>query len=175
MTSNDAIIERLIDREGGFNDDPLDAGGATNMGITGRTLRRYLREIGDQVPLPGAMTREAVRTLGREVAHAIYRRLYLERWRVDRIIDVGLREHLLDCVALYGPKAIRWMQRFVGVDADAIIGPITRGAIARRDPTAVSRELVKARLMHTARRVKRKPDQAKFLPGWVARALKFLA
>ena len=37
MTSNDAIIERLIDREGGFNDDPDDAGGTTNMGITGRS------------------------------------------------------------------------------------------------------------------------------------------
>jgi len=172
--SDDAIIDRLIDREGGFNDDPDDAGGATKMGITGRTLRRWRRETGGHVPKLGAETREAVRTLGREEVRVIYRKLYLERWRVDRILDDGLREHLLDCVVLYGPKAIRWMQRFLDVKADAVIGPITLNAITRRRPAAVSRELLKARLMHTARRVRKKPDQAKFLPGWTARALKFL-
>ena len=175
MTSNDAIIERLIDREGGFNDDPDDAGGATNMGITGRTLRRWIREAGGHVPKPGAETRALVRALGRPEAHDIYRRFYLERWRIDRIKDDVLREHLLDCIVLYGPKAIQWMQKFLGVGADAIIGPITLRAIPRGGPATVSRELLKARLMYTARRVKRKPDQAKFLPGWTARALKFLA
>lgn len=174
MTSNDAIIERLIDREGPFNDDPEDAGGATNMGITGRTLRRWRRSTGGHVPRPGAETREAVKALKRPEVRLIYRKFYLERWRIDKIGDDELREHLLDCVVLYGPKAIRWMQKFLRVKADAIIGPITRRAVARRDPMTVSRELVKTRLMYTARRVKRKPDQAKFLPGWTARALKFL-
>ena len=174
MTPNDTIIEALIGREGPFNDDPIDAGGATNMGITGRTLRRWRRETGGHVPKLGAETREAVKALRRPEVRAIYRKLYLERWRVDRIRSDGLREHLLDCVVLYGPKAIRWMQRFAGVGADGIIGPITLRAVTRRDPMTVSRELVKARLMHTARRVKRQPDQAKFLPGWTARALKFL-
>ena len=175
MTSNDAIIELLIDREGPFNDDPDDAGGATNMGITGRTLRRWRRESGGHVPKPGAETREAVRALRRPEVRVIYRKLYLERWRVDRIKDDGLREHLLDCVVLYGPKAIRWMQVFLGVDADGIIGPITLRAVVLGDRgAATSRALFEARLMHTARRVKKKPDQAKFLPGWTIRALGFL-
>ena len=174
MTPDAAIIDRLIDREGGFVDDPDDAGGATNMGITGRTLRRWIREAGGQVPKLGAETREAVKALRRPEVRAIYRKFYLERWRVDRIRSDGLREHLLDCVVLYGPKAIRWMQRFLGVKADGIIGPITLLAITRGGPAVVSWELVKARLMHTARRVKKQPDQAKFLPGWTARALKFL-
>lgn len=173
MTSNDAIIDRLIDREGGFVDDPDDAGGATNMGITGRTLRRYLGLIGEHVPRPGADLRAMIKDLERPLVRDIYRRLYLERWRIDRIKDDGLREHLLDCVVLYGPKAIRWMQRFLGVKADAIIGPITLRTIAG-SPLDVSQELFKARLMYTARRVKRKPSQAKFLPGWTIRALKLL-
>lgn len=174
MTSNAVIIDRLIDREGGFVDDPADAGGATNMGITGYTLRRWIRGVGGHVPKPGAETRAMVRALGRPEARAIYQKLYLERWRIDRIKDDRLREHLLDCVVLYGPKAIRWMQVFLGVTADGIIGPITLRAAARRSPAAVNWELFKARLIYTARRVKRKPDQAKFLPGWTARALKFL-
>lgn len=173
MISNDDIIDRLIDREGPFNDDPDDAGGATHMGITGRTLRRWRLRTGENVPKPGAETREAVKALRRPEVRAIYRKFYLERWRVDRIIDDELREHLLDCVVLYGPKAIRWVQRLLDVKADAIIGPITLRAIVG-STVDVNQELVKTRLMHTARRVKRQPDQAKFLPGWTARALKFL-
>jgi lysozyme family protein len=175
MTTNEAIIDRLIDREGGFVDDPLDAGGTTNMGITGRTLLRYLRRTGAHVPKPGADLRAMIKDLERPLVRDIYRLLYLERWRIDRIKDDELREHLLDCVVLYGPKAVRWAQRFIGVKADAIIGPITLRAVIRSGSATVSRELVKARLMYSARRVKRKPDQAKFLPGWTARALKFLA
>ena len=34
MTTFNEIIEKILEHEGGYVDDPLDAGGETNFGIT---------------------------------------------------------------------------------------------------------------------------------------------
>ena len=40
MTLKEKMINEIITTEGGYTDDPLDSGGATNYGITEKTARR---------------------------------------------------------------------------------------------------------------------------------------
>ena len=55
--TDDAILEGVLVREGGFADHPADRGGATRYGITAATLGSW-RKLGRQA------TREEVRALG---------------------------------------------------------------------------------------------------------------
>src|SRR3954463_15779034 len=68
----EALVEALIDREGGFVDHPADKGGPTCFGITQAVARAH----GYAGPM---------RQLPRSEAFAIYLRLYWTRPRLDQI------------------------------------------------------------------------------------------
>ena len=68
----DALIDGLIEREGGYVNHPADKGGPTCFGITEAVARAH--------GYAGAM-----RSLPRTEAAAIYRRLYWLRPRFDQV------------------------------------------------------------------------------------------
>ncbi|HEX8839049.1 MAG TPA: glycosyl hydrolase 108 family protein, partial [Sphingomicrobium sp.] len=68
----EALIDGLIDREGGYVDHPADRGGPTCFGITEAVARSN--------GYAGSM-----RQFPREQAVAIYRRLYWSRPRFDEV------------------------------------------------------------------------------------------
>ena len=97
----DALIEALIDREGGYVDNPADKGGPTCFGITEAVARAH--------GYAGAM-----RQLPRERAAAIYRRLYWSRPHLDEIAARSTRiaAELFDTGVNMGPAvAITFLQR----------------------------------------------------------------
>ena len=67
MPTIDDVIEEVLRREGGYVNDPSDAGGATNFGITQATARQN-GYTGDMRALPRALAKEIypieVKTLG---------------------------------------------------------------------------------------------------------------
>lgn len=174
MTTDAELIERLIDREGDYVDHPADRGGPTNFGVTGPLLKLWRKEIGGYVPRTDDQLRDAIRNLKRAEAAEIYRVMIFDRHRLGEITSVELREHLLDCLVLHGPVALRWLQSAASVAADGIVGPITLAAVNGGIWLELSDRLFAARLRYLARIVRRDPTQATFLPGWVNRALEFL-
>jgi lysozyme family protein len=97
----DDLIDALIDREGGYVDQPLDRGGPTCFGITQAVARAH----GYAGPM---------RQLPREEAAVIYRRLYWLRPRLDEIASRGprLAAELFDTGVNMGPAvAITFLQR----------------------------------------------------------------
>jgi len=66
-------------------------------------------------------------------------------------------------------QAAKFIQRAVGVTADGSIGPGTMGAVAKADPVALLASFTKQKKDFYNGIVERKPDQAKFLKGWMAR------
>lgn len=130
----DACLRFTLQYEGGYVDHPEDPGGATNMGITRATLARWRG---------GPVTKAAVRALEREEAAAIYRRFYWNAVSGDALpsgVDASVFDHAVHA----GPsRAIRTLQKALGVRADGRIGPVTRAALVYADPVrtllAVSR------------------------------------
>lgn len=97
----DQLIDELIGREGGYVNDPNDAGGETNFGITVGTARAN--------GYTGAM-----KDLPRSTAADIYKRIYWTRPGFDRVamIDADIAAELFDTGVNMGPAvAATFLQR----------------------------------------------------------------
>jgi len=96
-----ALIDGLIDREGGYSNQPADKGGPTCFGITEAVARAN-------------GYRGAMRQLPREEAAAIYNRLYWLRPRFNEVARRSFRlaAELFDTGANMGPAvAVTFLQR----------------------------------------------------------------
>lgn len=121
------IQDWIIATEGGYVDHPRDPGGATNMGITHKTLAAW-RGV--------AVTKDDVRALTRAEALEIYRAQYWNTVRGDDL-PAGLDYAVFDYAVNSGPaRATKDLQRVLGVPADGIIGAITLEAIRRANDIA---------------------------------------
>jgi len=122
-----ACLKVVLAHEGGYVDHPADPGGATNMGITRKTLARW-RAVSPWWALP----KSAVEQLGAEEAGKIYRSSYWDRCNAGAM-PAGLDLALFDYAVNSGPdRAIKALQALVGAKADGQAGPLTLEAIARR-------------------------------------------
>ena len=158
----DQIIEGVLEREGGYSDRPEDAGGPTNFGITLATLTDWRH--------PAAVSAADVQALSRAEAWQIYRRLYVADPGFETIADDNLRALLVDMGVNHGPaRAIRWLQRVLGLPADGKLGPATRAALAAAHPRRVYLALCAARARIYGGMIADDPRQARFARGWLDR------
>ncbi len=119
-----ACLDIVLDHEGGYSDHPSDPGGATNRGITRRTLADW-RGISPWWQL----SKDEVRALGLEETKAIYRARYWDRIAGDALPQ-GLDLAVFDFAVNSGPvRAVGYLQAALGVARDGIVGPITLGAV----------------------------------------------
>ena len=117
----------ILAAEGGFVNDPRDPGGATNLGITARTLAAWRH---------APVGTEDVRHLGRGEAAAIYRAHYWNTIRGDDL-PAGVDLMVFDFAVNAGPaRAVRLLQEAVGAFPDGAIGPATLRAVRGVDDTA---------------------------------------
>ena len=120
-------LDVVLAQEGGYADHPADPGGATNMGITRKTLARW-REVAPWWALP----KDAVRALDRDEAARIYEAEYWRAVRGDEL-PAGLDLALFDYAVNSGPaRAAKALQAILEVAADGVIGPLTLGALRAR-------------------------------------------
>lgn len=173
--SIEAIIDGIVDREGGYINDPRDAGGETNFGITVRVARAN--------GYTGAM-----RALTRDKAEAIYRSEYVIRPGFAAIIPLSekIAEELVDTGVNMGTgKAAEFLQKalnalnnqgkdYPDIAEDNDIGPATiralKAYLAKRGKDG---ELVMLRILNglqVARYVEiarmRSANEA-FVFGWI--------
>ncbi len=154
-----------LGREGGFVDDPKDAGGATNHGIS----LRYAMGKGRVLDLDhdGDVDADDIRLITPAVARTMYR---LDFWRPvagDALPGpVGLVA--FDTAVLCGSgRAARWLQTAAGVKDDGIIGPITLAAVARRDQA----EMIADLLLLREAELRRAPTFGVHGKGWLRRVM----
>ena len=120
-----ACLDVVLAHEGGYVDHPDDPGGATNRGITRRTLADW-RGVSPWSDLP----KSAVRTLGLKETRDIYRARYWNRVAGDEL-PAGLDLTVFDFAVNSGPpRAVRYLQAALGVYEDGVPGPITLRAVA---------------------------------------------
>ena len=173
----EALIDALIEREGGYVNHPADKGGPTRFGITEAVARAHGHG--------GAMAQ-----LPRADAEAIYRRLYWTRPRFDEVARRAPRvaAELFDTGANMGPAvAATFLQRALtalnrcGKDypdlmPDGRVGPVTLAALdafldARGrsgGETVLMRALEALQGERYLRLAERRPANEAFLYGWLA-------
>ena len=128
MLSVDRIADQILDREGGYVNDPDDPGGPTNHGVSLATLRRLKRDIdGD-----GRVDARDVKALGRDGAKAIFLSEYYRRPGLD-LLPEPLRPQLFDMYVNSGDAAVKILQRLLNdmgqkLAVDGVIGPRTQAA-----------------------------------------------
>lgn len=147
--------------EGGYVDDPADHGGATNRGVTQKTYDDYRRSRG--------LALRSVRGMDALETAAIYQHLF---WEPAHCAE--LETHLAIChfdwAVNHGVTgAIRTLQSALGISADGIFGPGTRGAAESADADKALSQYLALRRAWYLERVKAEPDQARFLAGWLGR------
>jgi lysozyme family protein len=172
-----ALIDELIEREGGYVNHPADKGGPTCFGTTEAVARAH-------------GYRGAMRSLPREEAAAIYRRLYWLRPRYDQVATRAPRiaGELFDTGVNMGPAvATTFLQRaltalnrngkdYSDLTPDGRMGPVTLSSLdgflaargRRGGETVLLRALEALQGERYLRLAERRPAKEAFLYGWLA-------
>lgn len=166
MANIDNLAPFILRWEGGFVNDPVDKGGATNMGVTIGTWR----SVGYDKDGDGDIDVDDLRILTREdVIERVLRPHYWNRWRADEIHNQSVANILVDWVWASGAHGIRRPQRILGVTADGIVGPKTLAAVNSMDPMELHFRIKNDRIKFIDEICQRDPSQERFRKGWLNR------
>ncbi|PMN73680.1 glycoside hydrolase family 108 protein [Enterovibrio norvegicus] len=145
-------VHFVLEREGGYVNDPLDAGGETQFGISKRSY--------PEVDIAALTIDDAI---------AIYHRDFWLRTGCDKLPDKAAFM-LFDAAVQHGKRnAVKQLQRAVGVMDDGQAGPKTIAATECAPPSVLVTRFSLERARFYARLVGRKPKQRRFLNGWFNR------
>lgn len=179
------IAEEIVNREGGFVNDPDDPGGATNFGVTIHTLRR----LGLDLTGDGRVTEADVRALTRAQAVDIYIEHYFRRPGIGQLPE-PLQASVFDMHVNAGSNAVRILQRLLvdmghDIAVDGAIGPQTiRAAHAAQAaaPGHLADAYGIARRNYYYALADRRPASRKYARcrdggkgGWITRAEEFIS
>lgn len=161
----DDLIDRLIEREGGYVNHPSDNGGPTNYGITQGALSRWRGK---------PVTAFQVQTMQKAEARQIYKDQYFDKPGFGAITDPELQEFMFDYAVNSGPEAAaRGLQtalKGMGLYNDAIdgaFGPKSQAAVraCRNIPELYYRTKCE-RYELFLRFIGHDPAQSVFATGW---------
>lgn len=168
MSDFNIAIETVLKNEGGFVNDPRDAGGATQWGISLRFL--HDPAIDGDFDGDGDEDVDDVRKMTREQAIALYRSVFWDALRLSEIRDQQLATKMLDLAVNVGKvAAVKILQRAIRCEDDGVIGPRTiaecNGAPGWESVMALRLEAI--RYYASIPAAKSQP----YLRGWILRAL----
>lgn len=114
-------LEEVLKHEGGFVNDPLDSGGATNRGIT--------QQVYDDWRISQGLPKRSVRYINDYEVGKIYRAQYWDKCCCDDL-PAGVDYAVFDFAINSGVnRASRFLQRIAAVTEDGRIGPMTVNAV----------------------------------------------
>ena len=153
--SFDEIIEKVLEHEGGYVDDPSDSGGETKYGISKK-----------------AYPNEDIKGLTVERAKELYKRDYWDKFKVDELPS-SIRHIYVDmCINMGGRRATKILQQSCNnknnfdIDVDGYIGKNTIKACKNLEVFRIRAY----RVLFYAKLVQKKPSQEKFYVGWFRRS-----
>jgi lysozyme family protein len=179
------IAIEIVEREGGFVNDPDDPGGATNFGVTIHTLRN----LGLDLDRDGKIGVEDVRALTRDHAIEIFEKHYFEKPLIA-MLPQTLHATVFDMYVNAGANAVKILQRLLrdmghNVTVDGMLGPKSIGATQAAFLTApdhladaygIARRNYYFRIAdqrHASRKYARTRSGGK--GGWIRRAEEFIS
>ena len=154
MKSYNEIIEKVLEHEGGYVNDPKDLGGETKYGIT----KRFYPDID-------------IKNLTIEQAKEIYKKDYWDKNKVESLPQNLWHIYFDMCVNMGKRTAVKVLQRAAvnkgrDIEVDGGLGPMTIGALK-----GVELDRVRAfRVKYYVDLITARPEQEKFYLGWFRRA-----
>ena len=136
----------------GYVNDPLDSGGETKFGVA-RNANPDLD----------------ITNLTWDEAKGVYYGRYWIRGSCDKLPPRVAVLHFDGCVNHGVTRANKFLQTVVKAVPDAIIGPATLGAVWNTDDIGVCNAICNAREQFYREIVRRRPEQVRFLKGWLRR------
>jgi len=154
MKTFDEIIEKVLEHEGGYVNDPKDLGGETKYGIT----KRFYPDVD-------------IKNLTIEQATDIYKSDYWDKNKVESLPQNLWHIYFDMCVNMGKRTAVKVLQRAAvnkgrDIEVDGGLGPMTIGALK-----GVELDRVRAfRVKYYVDLITARPEQEKFYLGWFRRA-----
>lgn len=164
MAKAELLKPFILKWEGGFVNDPIDKGGATNKGVTIGTFRQFYGK--------GA-TVEQLKCITDEQWLHIFKAGYWDRWKADCITNQSVANILVDWVWASGVWGIKIPQRVLGVTEDGIVGEKTIAALNAQNPVDFFAKIKTERIKFVDDIVRRNPEQVRFIKGWKNRINEF--
>ena len=164
MAQASKLIPFILKFEGGFVNDPVDLGGATNKGVTMATFAAYRKKRGQPAP-----TIQDLKNISDADWHEIFKSLYWDRWKADEIKNQAVANILVDWVWASGVHGIKRPQRILGVTVDGLVGPTTLSYINAADPKRLFDAIKADRIKFIDEICKARPANEKFRKGWMNR------
>jgi Putative secretion activating protein len=183
---NKAHLE-VMGNEGGYVNNPDDAGGETYKGIARKFWPSWsgwklIDDLKRSLPLQPRYGSTAYRDWARklnaiaEKAPALQRMVldfylvnFWEKFRCGEILDQKTATWLYDHVVNGGARGAQWMQEAAGVTADGDIGPKSIAAINSADPVRLLQGAKDVAAFYRLDRAAANPSQIQFLPSWLRR------
>jgi len=155
MADFNKAIEKTLVNEGGYVNDPNDAGGETKYGISKR-----------------AYPSVDIKNLTQDEAKAIYKRDYWNRLKADDIKSQKVAYELFDTAVNMGVRtASKLIQGCVGAHPDGVIGKKTLQLINSTPEELLLLRFKLAKIARYAYITRRRPANKKYLLGWINRTL----
>ena len=154
MKDFNEIIEKVLEHEGGYVNDPKDLGGETKYGIT----KRFYPDLN-------------IKELTIEQAKEIYKSDYWDKNKVESLPQNLWHIYFDMCVNMGKRTAVKVLQRAAvnkgkNIEVDGGLGPMTIKALS-----GVELDRVRAfRVKYYVDLITARPEQEKFYLGWFRRA-----
>ncbi len=159
MANANELKPFILRWEGGFADVPGDHGGATNKGVTIGTFRTFFgqdKTVADLKALTDAQWMH------------VFTKGFWNPCHGDEIQNQSLANIIVDWAWGSGTiNAIKRVQTAIGVKSDGVVGAITLGKLNAEPHWCFDR--IKAARRNFLVAIAQKPNQSKFLKGWMNR------
>ena len=153
------IINVVLEHEGGYVNDPNDKGGETKFGISKRSYPNV-----------------DIKNLTLNDAKAIYKRDFWDNQPYKNIVDIKLATKVFDLsVNMGSSQANKLLQRALRatgqqVVEDGVLGIKTLAAVNQADSSDLLASLKSEAAGYYRVLVALKPEQSRFIQGWLTRA-----
>lgn len=163
------LLPKILKWEGGFVNDPVDRGGATNKGVTIATWKA----VGYDKDGDGDIDIDDLRKLSITDVQHVLKTQYWDKWQADKINNQSVADILVDWVWGSGKWGIIMPQRILGVKDDGKVGAITLNVLNTQNQKELFDKIFYARQKFLLSIVKNNPSQQRFIKGWMNRLVDF--
>ena len=164
MARAENLIPILLSWEGGFVDDPIDLGGATNKGVTLKTFKQFYGR--DKTVFD-------LKNITNEQWLYIFKKGYWDVCKADLIESQSVANMVVDFYYNSGFHSIKTLQKVLNISVDGVVGVNTLRAINLCRAEELFDKYKKARLDFLEEICENRPLNNKFLRGWQNRVNSF--
>lgn len=181
------IAQKLTaDCEGGYVNDPKDAGGETIFGIARNIwgklplwaiVDEYKKQAGDLATKEARKKLESLCLANAEFVKQkleFYKQNFWDKCKCDEIESQKVANNVYDFAVNAGTgQSAKVLQRALGVADDGVIGAGTLSACNAKSESELNAAFCDGRAKFYKDLVARKPQNEKFLKGWLSRVEQF--